>query len=83
MERILLATMPAVMATMLAAPAEATGAGLGAVAVGAGVGLGLGLGGLHEYAGYLCDYGGPYYGTPYCGTGTALNSDGTFRSRNP
>ena len=53
------------------------------MAVGAGVGLGLGLGGLHEYAGYLCDYGGPYYGTPYCGTGTALNSDGTFRSRNP
>ena len=45
---------------------------------GAGRGYGLGLGavgisaGLYGYAGNSCDFGGPYYDTPYCGS--AYNS---------
>jgi hypothetical protein len=37
------------------------GRGLGAGAVGIGSGL-------YGYAGDICDYGGPAYGTSYCGT---------------
>ena len=42
------------------------------MAVGAGVGLGLGLGGLHEYAGYVCDYVGAYYAPPIVARGLPL-----------
>jgi hypothetical protein len=31
------------------------------------VGVGIGAG-LYGYAGDPCDYGGPYYGTPNCGS---------------
>ena len=44
------------------------GYGPGWGAVGVGVGVGLRLGGPYGYAGDPCDYGSPYYGTPYCDT---------------
>jgi uncharacterized membrane protein YgcG len=39
------------------------GGGYGRVLGAGGVGIGVGL---YGYAGNICEYGGSYYGTPYC-----------------